>query len=218
MYMLIEAPDRSLGCLGPGQNWVLGLSRAKSFLASGQWEPFHASPTVPNSCSSTPGGLLSSKYLSPQNISPPNVSLDESAPIFMLMFSMFLSEQVVPQVKQGCYIQYHRLFRDRSRGTTYLEYWADNWMQVHKLVPGAGVLPIIAGSPPPTVANCTTKASCEATCEGNKTVFFGHLYIKTNILPRQARDKHRESTQKKTDVCCRGCDVPVGRNCVLLRG
>ena len=87
----------------------------------------------------------------------------------MLMFSMFLSEQVVPQVKQGCYIQYHRLFRDRSRGTTYLEYWADNWMQVHKLVPGAGVLPIIAGSPPPTVANCTTKASCEATCEGVAT-------------------------------------------------
>jgi microcystin degradation protein MlrC len=24
-----------------------------------------------------------------------------------------------------------------------------------------------------------------------------HLYIKTNILPRQARDKHKESTQKR---------------------
>jgi hypothetical protein len=24
-----------------------------------------------------------------------------------------------------------------------------------------------------------------------------HLYIKINILPRQARDEHRESTQKK---------------------
>jgi hypothetical protein len=27
-----------------------------------------------------------------------------------------------------------------------------------------------------------------------------HLYIKTNILPRQARDKHRESTQKKSGI------------------
>ena len=31
---------------------------------------------------------------------------------------------------------------------------------------------------------------------GEKTVFFRHLY-KMMILPRQARDKHRESTQKK---------------------
>ena len=30
-----------------------------------------------------------------------------------------------------------------------------------------------------------------------KTAFLSHLYLKTNILPRQARDKHRESTQKK---------------------
>jgi hypothetical protein len=30
-----------------------------------------------------------------------------------------------------------------------------------------------------------------------KTVFLSHLCIKTIILPRQARDKHRESTQKK---------------------
>ena len=29
-----------------------------------------------------------------------------------------------------------------------------------------------------------------------KTAFLRHLYIKTSILPRQARDKHRESTQK----------------------
>ena len=28
-----------------------------------------------------------------------------------------------------------------------------------------------------------------------KTVFLRHLYIITMILPRQARDKHRESTQ-----------------------
>jgi hypothetical protein len=30
-----------------------------------------------------------------------------------------------------------------------------------------------------------------------ETAFLSHLYIKTIILPRQARDKHRESTQKK---------------------
>jgi hypothetical protein len=32
---------------------------------------------------------------------------------------------------------------------------------------------------------------------GEKTVFLSHLYIKTMILPRQARYKHRESTQNK---------------------
>jgi hypothetical protein len=121
MYQLIEAPDKSLGCLGRNQNWVLGLSRARSFLPAGQWEPFHASPTV------------------------------------------------VPRVKQGCYIQYHRLFRDRTRGATYLEFWADNWMQVHRLVPEAGRLPIVAGVPPPTEANCTTNSSCMSTCEGVAT-------------------------------------------------
>jgi hypothetical protein len=30
-----------------------------------------------------------------------------------------------------------------------------------------------------------------------KTTFLSHLYIKTNTLPRQARDKHRESTQNR---------------------
>jgi hypothetical protein len=30
-----------------------------------------------------------------------------------------------------------------------------------------------------------------------KTAFLSHLYIKTIILPRQARDKHRENTQKR---------------------
>jgi hypothetical protein len=31
--------------------------------------------------------------------------------------------------------------------------------------------------------------------QGKKTSFLRHLYIKCIILPRQARDKHRESTQ-----------------------
>jgi hypothetical protein len=73
MYHLVEAPDISLACKGPGQNWVLGLSRAASWLPSGQWERFTTSPTV------------------------------------------------VPAVKQGCFIQYHRLFEDTTRNATYLE-------------------------------------------------------------------------------------------------
>ena len=32
---------------------------------------------------------------------------------------------------------------------------------------------------------------------GQKTVFLSHLSIRTIILPRQARDTHRESTQKR---------------------
>jgi hypothetical protein len=36
---------------------------------------------------------------------------------------------------------------------------------------------------------------CALRCE--KRHFLSHLYIKTNILPRQARDKHRETTQKR---------------------
>jgi hypothetical protein len=32
---------------------------------------------------------------------------------------------------------------------------------------------------------------------GDKTVFFSHLCIKTNILPRQARDKHGENSKKE---------------------
>ena len=38
-----------------------------------------------------------------------------------------------------------------------------------------------------------------------KQSFFGrHLYIITNILPRQARDKHRESTQEREIVFPQG--------------
>lgn len=49
-YMVIEAPDVSLGCITtPGQqNWVLGILRspAGTFLPTGQWEPFAVVPTV----------------------------------------------------------------------------------------------------------------------------------------------------------------------------
>ena len=33
--------------------------------------------------------------------------------------------------------------------------------------------------------------------QNSKTVFLSHLYIKTKILPRQARDKHRENSPKR---------------------
>jgi hypothetical protein len=37
-----------------------------------------------------------------------------------------------------------------------------------------------------------TKCACRIC----KTYFLRHLYIKTNILPRQARDKHRKNSKK----------------------
>ena len=39
-----------------------------------------------------------------------------------------------------------------------------------------------------------------------KRHFLSTFYIKTIILPRQARDKHRESTQKRTTVFPQGGD------------
>ena len=44
---------------------------------------------------------------------------------------------------------------------------------------------------------CGNKRVCLSFCD------FCHFYIKIIILPRQARDKHRESTQKKTSRFCR---------------
>jgi hypothetical protein len=35
-----------------------------------------------------------------------------------------------------------------------------------------------------------------------KTVFFVRLYINVISLPRQVRDKHRESTHKRLPFCC----------------
>jgi len=45
---------------------------------------------------------------------------------------------------------------------------------------------------------------------GNKTVFLSHLYIKTNILPRQARDKHRENSKKEAVFTSGGQKQRVG--------
>ena len=38
-----------------------------------------------------------------------------------------------------------------------------------------------------------------------KTVFFRHLYIKVMILPRQARDKHRENSKRHRFLAGRDC-------------
>jgi hypothetical protein len=38
-----------------------------------------------------------------------------------------------------------------------------------------------------------------------ETHFLSHLYIKINILPRQARDKHRENSKKVSTVCVCVC-------------
>jgi hypothetical protein len=55
-------------------------------------------------------------------------------------------------------------------------------------------LPTIGCVPPPPPP-CPAHTHDTA---GKKTVFLRHIYIKEIFLPRQARDNHRESTQKKT--------------------
>jgi hypothetical protein len=63
-----------------------------------------------------------------------------------------VSPLVVPIIKSGCYIQYHRIFYFNA--TLYVTYWADNWLQIFALT-GKGPftsLPIIAGPPPTTTS------------------------------------------------------------------
>jgi hypothetical protein len=47
------------------------------------------------------------------------------------------------------------------------------------------------------LTRCSYDNSCANPRDGEKTSFLRHLHIKCIILPRQARDKHRESTQKR---------------------
>eukprot|EP01046_Picozoa_sp_COSAG06_P010946 COSAG06_NODE_612_length_13800_cov_14.100650_13_plen_112_part_00 len=43
-----------------------------------------------------------------------------------------------------------------------------------------------------------SKHDCKPSIAGKKTVFLRcHIYLETTILPRQARDKHRETALKK---------------------
>jgi hypothetical protein len=50
-----------------------------------------------------------------------------------------------------------------------------------------------------------------------KTAFLSHLYIKTIILPRQARDKHRENSKKdavfRTVGFSAGGVIALGHKC-----
>ena len=49
-------------------------------------------------------------------------------------------------------------------------------------------------APPPPCVTSYSEALAESYLPGAKNgIFLRHLYIKTNILPRQARDKHRET-------------------------
>ena len=58
-------------------------------------------------------------------------------------------------------------------------------------------------------AACVAGANAECWANGcgptvpvsKNAVVLSHLYIETIILPRQARDKHRESTQKRPFRC-----------------
>ena len=45
-----------------------------------------------------------------------------------------------------------------------------------------------------------------------KTAFLSHLYMKTIMLPRQGRDQHRESTQKKMPFFAPGLHQQRGRS------
>jgi hypothetical protein len=45
-----------------------------------------------------------------------------------------------------------------------------------------------------------------------KTVFFSHIYVKTNILPRQARDKHRENSKQTVLLRRMRSLTPSGRS------
>eukprot|EP01046_Picozoa_sp_COSAG06_P054188 COSAG06_NODE_9572_length_1867_cov_2.289027_3_plen_220_part_00 len=63
----------------------------------------------------------------------------------------------------------------------------------------------VPGSPP-QATSLADRQGCPASLAGGsfigelrpKAVFLSHLYIKTIILPRQARDKHRESSTQET--------------------
>eukprot|EP01046_Picozoa_sp_COSAG06_P058416 COSAG06_NODE_11724_length_1472_cov_1.892935_2_plen_194_part_01 len=53
--------------------------------------------------------------------------------------------------------------------------------------------------------------------QAGKRVFFSRLYIKMLILPRQARDKHRESTQKQTVFLQASAPAGMERQQIPLR-
>ena len=49
---------------------------------------------------------------------------------------------------------------------------------------------------------------------GEKRIFWSRFILETIVLPRHARDKHRESTQKKESCFCAGdSNASIGRSC-----
>lgn len=115
------------GCVGGGEGSIL--------MQDGYYYELIEAPDITLGCETKPGvqnwvlGLLRSQTFKASG----EWQQMDVAPV------------VVPVVKQGCYIQYHRLFADAAG--VYLEFWADNWMQVFQLVSGSGSLPIVAGPP-----------------------------------------------------------------------
>ena len=71
---------------------------------------------------------------------------------------------------------------------------------------------IVSSFPPPVcreVRQLSTHAPrLAASCPLRKPTFLSHLYLKTIILPRQARDKHRENSKKDAVF-------PTGDRCLL---
>eukprot|EP01046_Picozoa_sp_COSAG06_P068701 COSAG06_NODE_18392_length_889_cov_47.982278_1_plen_246_part_10 len=60
----------------------------------------------------------------------------------------------------------------------------------------SGSAAVRASGAPVSLQKCTAGNTKQQWGFGNKTVFFSHVYFKMNILPRQARDKHRENSKR----------------------
>ena len=60
----------------------------------------------------------------------------------------------------------------------------------------------VSSQAPSSCASSSSTFCCRSRCQVKKRHFLSHLYIKMMILPRQARDKHRETTQKSPFCRC----------------
>jgi hypothetical protein len=76
-------------------------------------------------------------------------------------------------------------------------WWAAFWARSAIALPQSPMIEAFWYGSQYATAAMTASTEMLAQTNGKKTGFFGHLYIKCIILPRQARDKHRESTQKR---------------------
>ena len=76
-------------------------------------------------------------------------------------------------------------------------WWAAFWARSAIALPQSPMIEAFWYGSQYATAAMTASTEMLAQTNGKKTGFFCHLYIKCIILPRQARDKHRESTQKR---------------------